>query len=71
MGLFSVAFGLSWGVDSDVDLPGDLAPGTGLLGLAAPERDLSGILEARVDVVPASDLKPGVARKVLDEAVPP
>lgn len=55
--------------DSDVDLLVDLAPGTGLLGLAALERDLSEILDAKVDVVPASDLKPGVAGEVLDEAV--
>jgi predicted nucleotidyltransferase len=57
-------------IDSDVDLLVDLAPGTGLLGLAALERDLSAILEAKVDVVPAGDLKPGIAREVLDEAVP-
>jgi hypothetical protein len=57
-------------VDSDVDLLIDIAPGTGMLGLAALERDLSQILEAKVDVVPASDLKPGIAREVLDEAVP-
>ena len=56
--------------DSDVDLLVDLAPGTGLLGLAALERDLSEILEAKIDVVPASDLKPGLAREVLAEAVP-
>lgn len=56
--------------DSDVDLLVDLAPGTGLLGLAALERDLSEILDAKVDVVPASDLKPGIAGEVLDEAVP-
>jgi predicted nucleotidyltransferase/DNA-binding XRE family transcriptional regulator len=57
-------------VDSDVDLLVDLAPGTGLIGLAALERDLSQILEANVDVVPASDLKPSIAREVLGEAVP-
>ncbi len=56
--------------DSDVDLLVDLAPGTGLLGLAALERDLAEILEAKVDVVPASDLNPGIAGEVLDEAVP-
>ena len=56
--------------DSDVDLLVDLAPGTGLLGLAALERDLAEILEAKVDVVPASDLKPSIAREVFDEAVP-
>ncbi len=56
--------------DSDVDLLVDLAPGTGLLGLAALERDLSRILEAKVDVVPAGDLKPDVAREAMVEAVP-
>ncbi len=56
--------------DSDVDLLVDLAPGTGLLGLAALERDMSEILEAKVDVIPASDIKPGIARQVLNEAVP-
>lgn len=56
--------------DSDVDLLVDLAPGTGLLSLAALERDLSQILQARVDVVPASDLKPDVACEVLIQAVP-
>ena len=53
-----------------MDLLVDLTPGTGLLGLAALERDLSEILEVKVDVVPASDLKPAVAREVLDEVVP-
>lgn len=56
--------------DSDVDLLVDLAPGTGLLALAALERDLAAILDAKVDVVPASDLKPGIAGEVLAEAVP-
>jgi predicted nucleotidyltransferase len=57
-------------IDSDVDLLVDLVSGTGLLGLAALERDLSQILDARVDVVPASDLKHGIAPEVLGEAVP-
>jgi predicted nucleotidyltransferase len=52
-----------------VDLLVDLAPGTGLLGLAALERDLAAILDAKVDVVPASDLKPGIAGEVLAETV--
>jgi predicted nucleotidyltransferase/DNA-binding XRE family transcriptional regulator len=56
--------------DSDVDLLVDLAPGSGLLGLAALERDLSQILQAKVDVVPASDLKLEVAREALIHAVP-
>jgi uncharacterized protein len=56
-------------IDSDVDLLVDLAPGTGLLRLAALEHDLVEILDAKVDVVPASDLKPGIAGEVLAEAV--
>jgi predicted nucleotidyltransferase len=56
--------------DSDVDLLVDLAPGIGLLGLAALERDLSRILQASVEVVPDGDLKPDVAREVLIQAVP-
>ena len=56
--------------DSHVDLLVDLSPGTGLLGLAALERDLANILKAKVDLVPASDLKPGIAGEVLEEAVP-
>jgi predicted nucleotidyltransferase/DNA-binding XRE family transcriptional regulator len=55
--------------DSDVDLLVDLAAGTGLLGLAALERDLAEILDAKVDVVPAGDLESGIAGEVLAEAV--
>lgn len=55
---------------SDIDLLVDLAPDTGLLGLARLKRELSALLQARVDVVPAGDLKPDVARDTLAEAVP-
>ncbi len=55
--------------DSDVDLLVDLAPGTGLLGLGRLARDLTNVLGAKVDVVPAADLKAEVAREVLVEAV--
>ncbi|HSK54088.1 MAG TPA: helix-turn-helix domain-containing protein [Jiangellales bacterium] len=65
----SVARGAE-GPDSDVDLLADLAPGTGLLGLGRLEHDLADVLHARVDVVPATDLKPGVAESVLSEAIP-
>jgi uncharacterized protein len=53
-----------------VDLLADLAPGTGLLGLGRLEHDLADVLQTRVDVVPATDLKPGVAESILGEAVP-
>ena len=55
--------------DSDVDLLVDLAPGTGLLGLGRLEHDLNELLGIRVDLVPADDLNPDVAREVLLEAV--
>lgn len=55
--------------NSDVDLLVDLTPEVGLLALSRLEHDLGVLLEARVDVVPAADLKPEVAREVLDEAL--
>jgi len=55
---------------SDIDLLVDVAPGVGLLGLARCQRELELLLGAPVDLVPASDLKPAVARTVLDEALP-
>lgn len=55
--------------DSDVDLLVDVAPGVGLIGLARAQRELEELLGVRVDLVPASDLKPGVAESVLSEAV--
>jgi predicted nucleotidyltransferase/DNA-binding XRE family transcriptional regulator len=56
--------------DSDVDLLVELAPGTGLFRLGRLERDLRKLLDANVDVVPAEDLKPGVAADARDEAIP-
>ncbi len=55
---------------SDVDLLVDLAPGTGLFRLGRLQRELSTMLDAKVDVVPADDLKAGVATDALAEAVP-
>ncbi|HZW43043.1 MAG TPA: helix-turn-helix domain-containing protein [Dermatophilaceae bacterium] len=55
--------------NSDVDLLVDLAPQVGLFALSRLEHDLGILLDARVDVVPAADLKPEVAREVLDDAV--
>ncbi len=65
----SVARGEDRG-DSDVDLLVDVGPGVGLMALARCERDLEALLGARVDLVPAGDLKPGVAASVLAEARP-
>jgi len=46
--------------DSDVDLLVDLPPHMGLLELGRVQAELEAILGARVDVVPARDLKPEV-----------
>lgn len=50
--------------ESDIDLLVDVAPGVGLLGLARLQRDLEGVLKARVDLVPAEGLKPTVRADV-------
>jgi len=55
---------------SDIDLLVDVAAGVGLVGLARCQRDLERLLDARVDLVPASSLKEGVAHSVLTEARP-
>jgi len=55
---------------SDLDLLVDVAPGVGLFGLARAQRELEDLLGAPVDLVPATDLKPGVAESVLSEVVP-
>ena len=54
---------------SDIDLLVDVAPGVGLIGLARCQHELESLLEAPVDLVPAEDLKPNVARSVLAEMV--
>jgi len=56
--------------ESDLDLLVDVTPGVGLIGLARAQHELEELLGARVDLVPASDLKPGVAVSVLAEAMP-
>ncbi|MGO9294764.1 MAG: nucleotidyltransferase family protein [Streptosporangiaceae bacterium] len=45
---------------SDVDLLADLPPGLSLFALDRIEADLEAILGTRVDLIPATDLKPGV-----------
>ena len=54
---------------SDIDLLADPPPDLGLFQLARMERDLSALLQARVEVVPAQDLKPGVKEKAQAESV--
>jgi predicted nucleotidyltransferase/DNA-binding XRE family transcriptional regulator len=58
------------GPDSDVDLLVDLAPGTGLFGLAALERELQEILHVDVDLAPADSLKARVRADAEREAIP-
>jgi uncharacterized protein len=55
--------------DSDVDLLADLPPGMGLLGLGRVQADLEKILGARVDLVPAQDLKPAIRPRAERELV--
>lgn len=55
--------------NSDVDLLADLPADLGLLGLGRVQAELEAILDARVDLVPASDLKPEVRRRVEGESV--
>ncbi len=54
--------------DSDIDLLVDVAPGVGLLGLFRCQAELEALLGARVDLVPAADLKPGVSVEALSQA---
>lgn len=56
-------------VDSDIDLLVAVSPDVGLLGLARCQSELESLLEASVDLVPAGDMKPGVADSVLTDVV--
>jgi predicted nucleotidyltransferase/DNA-binding XRE family transcriptional regulator len=55
--------------DSDVDLLVDLPAHMGLLGLGRVQADLEAILGAKVDLVPASDLKPAVRARAERDLV--
>jgi len=55
--------------DSDVDLLVDMPPDIGLLGLGRLQAELEAILGAKVDLVPASDLKPAVRTRAERELV--
>lgn len=57
-------------MNSDVDLLVDLPEGMTLWGLGAVTGELSDLLGVPVDLVPASDLKPGVRETVMREAKP-
>lgn len=56
--------------DSDLDLLVDVAEGVSLLTIARCQQELRSLLGASVDLVPADDLKPRIARAVAAEAVP-
>jgi uncharacterized protein len=51
-------------LDSDLDLLADFPPGLSLFGLGRLGADLEAIIGARVDLIPAADLKPGVRERV-------
>jgi predicted nucleotidyltransferase/DNA-binding XRE family transcriptional regulator len=55
--------------NSDLDLLVDVSPEVGLLGLARLQRELETVLQARVDLVPAGDLKPAIRGEVDSELV--
>ena len=54
---------------SDIDLVVDLDDGVGLTGLEGLRRELSELLRAEVDVVPAASFKSGTRREILVEAI--
>ena len=55
--------------DSDVDLLVDLPPRMGLLGLGRVQAELKAILGAKIDLVPANDLKPAVRARAEGDLV--
>jgi hypothetical protein len=56
---------------SNVDLLVDLPPGLGILGFGRLLDDLERILDgAKIDLVPAADLKPEIRDRVEREALP-
>lgn len=55
---------------SDVDLLVDLRDDVGILGLIGLEREIAETLKRDVDVVPAANLKAGLASQALAEAIP-
>lgn len=58
------------GDSSDVDLLVDLADTVGIVGVIGLEREIAETLKRDVDVVPAANLKKGLASQVLAEAIP-
>lgn len=56
------------GPESDIDLLVDVPPGVGLFELGRCQSELESLLGAKVDLIPAADLKAGVTADVLSEA---
>ena len=56
------------GPGSDIDLLVDVPPGVGLFELGRCQSELESLLEATVELIPAADLKAGVAADALAEA---
>jgi predicted nucleotidyltransferase len=56
-------------LDSDLDLLVDLPARMGLIGLSRARHALESILDCQIDLVPSSDLKPGVRDHVLAEMI--
>lgn len=54
---------------SDVDLLADMPPGLSLIGLGRLAADLEAILGTRVDLIPATDLKPGARERAEQDQV--
>jgi uncharacterized protein len=54
---------------SDIDLLADLPAEMGLFGLGRLRADLEAIIEAPVDLIPASDLKPDVRTRIAEELI--
>jgi hypothetical protein len=57
------------GPDSDLDLLVDLPPHLSLLGLGRLQAELEAIVGAKVDLIPASDLKPDVRERAERDLV--
>ena len=55
--------------DSDLDLLVTLPAGMGLLGLGRVRDALESIVDCRIDLIPATDLKPGVRDRVEAEMI--
>jgi uncharacterized protein len=55
--------------DSDVDILADIEKPISLLDIVDAEYYLSGMLEAKVDLVPARSVRPELRERVLGEAI--